>query len=133
MTLVEASNRISAANNYLHDLWGAASWCTEATDLLHLEYHCHAAMTDYLSRLKQWSVYILYCKEYKKTYTGITVNVIRRLAQHNRGTGAKATRGLQWVLIHQEQAADKRAAQRQERKLKKLSKAQKFKLAGYVE
>ena len=36
------------------------------------------------------------------TYVGWTSDVARRLAQHNSGKGARATRGRTWVLLHSE-------------------------------
>lgn len=37
------------------------------------------------------------------TYTGITMDVARRLSEHNEGTGAKFTRGRgPWTVIHTE-------------------------------
>ncbi len=36
------------------------------------------------------------------TYVGWTLDVVRRLAQHNAGTGARTTRGRQWILLHVE-------------------------------
>lgn len=39
-----------------------------------------------------WHVYIVRCAD-DTLYTGTTTDVIRRLAQHNAGTGAKYTRG----------------------------------------
>jgi putative endonuclease len=34
------------------------------------------------------------------TYVGWTTDVERRLLQHNKGRGAKSTRGRQWTLLH---------------------------------
>ena len=36
------------------------------------------------------------------TYVGWTTDLDRRLDQHNRGIGAKSTRGRQWVLLYAE-------------------------------
>ena len=38
----------------------------------------------------------------RRTYVGWTTDVDKRLANHNAGTGAKSTRGRQWVLLHTE-------------------------------
>jgi len=38
----------------------------------------------------------------RRTYVGWTVDIDQRLARHNAGTGAKSTRGRQWVLLHSE-------------------------------
>lgn len=37
-----------------------------------------------------------------RTYVGWTVDVERRLQQHNEGVGAKSTRGRQWTVLHTE-------------------------------
>jgi putative endonuclease len=37
-----------------------------------------------------------------KTYVGWTVDLERRLAAHNAGTGARSTRGRAWVLLYAE-------------------------------
>jgi len=37
-----------------------------------------------------------------RTYVGWTLDVARRLTQHNAGRGARSTRGRVWVLLHSE-------------------------------
>lgn len=37
-----------------------------------------------------------------RTYVGWTVDLDRRLVQHNDGSGAKSTRGRKWVLLYAE-------------------------------
>jgi putative endonuclease len=37
-----------------------------------------------------------------RTYVGWTIDLDRRLAQHNAGTGAHSTRGRSWTLIYVE-------------------------------
>ncbi len=37
-----------------------------------------------------------------RTYVGWTLDLARRLDQHNEGTGARSTRGRQWVLLYAE-------------------------------
>lgn len=37
-----------------------------------------------------------------RTYVGWTNDLDRRLAKHNSGTGARSTRGRQWVLLYAE-------------------------------
>ena len=37
-----------------------------------------------------------------RTYVGWTTDLDRRVAQHNAGTGAKSTRGRDWVLLYAE-------------------------------
>ena len=44
------------------------------------------------------------------TYVGYTVNIKKRITQHNTGKGAKFTRGRQWKLIYKETYKSKREA-----------------------
>jgi putative endonuclease len=37
-----------------------------------------------------------------RTYVGWTLDLTRRLMQHNGGRGARSTRGRVWVLLHSE-------------------------------
>lgn len=53
------------------------------------------------------------------TYVGWTTDVAQRLARHNAGTGARSTRGRQWVLLHVEQFASKPEAMSREWHLKR--------------
>ena len=53
------------------------------------------------------------------TYVGWTLDVERRLAQHNAGTGARSTRGRQWVLLHVERFATREEAMSREWHLKR--------------
>ena len=53
------------------------------------------------------------------TYVGWTLNVERRLTQHNAGTGARTTRGRRWVLLHVERFATKEEAMSREWHLKR--------------
>jgi putative endonuclease len=59
------------------------------------------------------------------TYVGWTDDVARRLKRHNAGKGARTTRGRQWVLLHTERFADKRAAMSREWHLKRDRKFRK--------
>ena len=38
----------------------------------------------------------------RRTYVGWTLDLDRRLQQHNSGEGARFTRGRAWVLLHSE-------------------------------
>ena len=53
------------------------------------------------------------------TYVGWTTDLVRRLQQHNAGTGARSTRGRQWVLLYSEPCDGKRAAMSREWHLKR--------------
>jgi putative endonuclease len=64
-------------------------------------------------------VYVLLSDEPARTYVGWTLDVERRVRQHNAGTGARFTRGRRWTLVHVEPCADAPAAMRRERALKR--------------
>jgi putative endonuclease len=53
------------------------------------------------------------------TYVGWTNDVMRRLAQHNSGKGARTTRGRAWVLLHSEWFPTRREAMSREWHLKR--------------
>ena len=44
------------------------------------------------------------------TYVGYTINLKKRITQHNSGKGAKFTRGRQWRLIYKETYKSKKEA-----------------------
>lgn len=77
-----------------------------------------------------WSVYMLRCAD-NTLYTGITTDLIRRVAEHNgeRSNGARYTRARRPVcLVWHEAAADRAAASVQEYRVKRLSRKAKEKL-----
>lgn len=80
-------------------------------------------------------VYVLgtFSNNRRLTYVGWTLDVARRLAQHNAGKGARTTRGRFWVLLHCERCKSRRAAMSREWHLKrdrKLRKKLALKLKG---
>ena len=75
-----------------------------------------------------WFVYILRCGD-GTLYTGVTVDVERRLAAHRAGKGAKYTRGRGPLeLVYTQEQPDKSAALRREVQIKKLTRPQKEQL-----
>ena len=54
-----------------------------------------------------------------KTYVGWTTDLERRLGEHNAGTGARSTRGRQWVLLYAERYDTQREAMSREWHLKR--------------
>lgn len=54
-----------------------------------------------------------------RTYVGWTGDLDRRLAKHNDGSGAKSTRGRQWVLLYAEKHPTRRHAMSREWHLKR--------------
>ena len=59
------------------------------------------------------------CKTTYRTYVGWTIDLERRLAAHNAGTGARATRGRVWSLLYAERHATRREAMSREWHLKR--------------
>lgn len=77
---------------------------------------------------KSWKLYILRCGD-GSLYTGITVDVQARLAQHRDGTGAKYTRGRGPLeLIYVEDCEDHSVALKREHQIKALTRAEKLAL-----
>jgi len=54
-----------------------------------------------------------------QTYVGWTINLDRRLAEHNSGKGARSTRGRFWTLLYVERHATRRQAMSREWHLKR--------------
>lgn len=75
-----------------------------------------------------WFVYIIRCGD-GTLYTGVTVDVQRRLTAHRAGKGAKYTRGRGPLeLVYAQEQPDKSAALRRELQIKKLTRPQKEQL-----
>ena len=56
------------------------------------------------------------------TYVGYTINIKNRISLHNKGKGAKFTRGRQWKLIYKEKFSSKNKAISREYYIKKNRK-----------
>jgi putative endonuclease len=80
----------------------------------------HAAIRETNAAMESF-VYVIGCADGRRylTYVGWTLDVERRLAQHNAGTGARSTRGRQWVLLHVERFATREEAMSREWYLKR--------------
>mgnify|MGYP001223461739 FL=1 len=75
-----------------------------------------------------WSLYIIRCND-NTLYIGITSNLKQRIESHNKGTGAKYTRGRGPVkLVYTESYPDRSKASQREYALKKLSLREKINL-----
>jgi putative endonuclease len=76
----------------------------------------------------RWFVYILRCAD-QTLYTGITNDIERRVSEHNRGAGAKYTRGRTPVeLVFVESTSNRSEALRRENAIKRMKLAQKQKI-----
>ena len=56
------------------------------------------------------------------TYVGYTNNLVKRINLHNKGEGAKFTKGRTWKLIYYEKYCSKKKAMRRENYIKKNRK-----------
>lgn len=75
-------------------------------------------------------IYIIKCGD-GTLYTGWTNDIEKRFKAHQEGRGAKYTRGRGPLeLVHVEVFDDRAEAQRREREIKRLSRAQKIALIG---
>ena len=67
-----------------------------------------------------------------KSYVGYTNNIKKRIYDHNRGKGAKSTRGRSWVLVFKKKFKSKTSAMKYEYFLKKNKKLRKKIKNNYV-
>jgi len=76
-------------------------------------------------------VYVLRCRD-DTLYTGYTTDVQRRVAEHDRGEGAKYTRGRTPVeLVHVETFDSRSAAMQREAEIKQFSRSVKESLVDF--
>ena len=75
-----------------------------------------------------WFLYIAKFAD-NKLYTGISTDVKRRIAQHNKGIGAKSLKGKGPVtLLYSEVCESRTAALKREHEIKGWSRLKKLKL-----
>lgn len=75
-----------------------------------------------------WSVYLLRCGD-GTLYTGTTTDLARRVRLHERGRGARYTRGRgPFVVLYTEGGMSRGAALRREWQLKRMKRAAKLAL-----
>lgn len=80
--------------------------------------------------MPSWSVYMVRCKD-GSLYTGIAIDVEKRIAKHNAGEGAKYTRSRKpVVVVWQERVDSESAARVKEMQIKKLSRQSKLNLVS---
>lgn len=74
---------------------------------------------------REWELYILLCGD-GTLYTGIARDALKRLEMHQRGKGARYTRGRGPLrLVYREKCDSHTQALRREMAVKKLTRAQK--------
>jgi predicted GIY-YIG superfamily endonuclease len=80
-----------------------------------------------------WFVYVVRCAD-GSLYTGISTDVVARVAAHNAGRGARYTRSRRPVeVVHTERKRSQGTALRREAAIKALSRAQKMTLVAATE
>ena len=78
--------------------------------------------------MKDWYLYILECAD-GTLYTGITLDLERRLGEHNGGQGAKYTRArLPVKMVYHIEVADRSRASKMEYRVKKMPRAKKLEI-----
>jgi len=78
--------------------------------------------------MKSWFVYLARCSD-DSLYCGITTNLERRIAQHNKGIGAKYTKSRRPVVLFKAFTfPDRSNASKEEYRIKQLSRKEKLKL-----
>ena len=65
----------------------------------------------------------------QKSYVGYTNNLLLRIKKHNKGVGAKSTRGHKWKIIYTKKFYDKSLAMSYEYKLKNDKKKRRYLLS----
>ena len=77
---------------------------------------------------REWLVYLLRCRD-GSLYTGITTDLVRRLASHRAGKGSAYVRArLPVRVVYREPQPDRPAALRREAAIKRLTRAEKLAL-----
>lgn len=81
---------------------------------------------------REWLVYLLRCRD-GSLYTGITNDLVRRLASHRAGKGSAYVRArLPVRVVYRESHPDRPAALRREAAIKRLTRAEKLALVRGV-
>jgi putative endonuclease len=76
----------------------------------------------------EWSLYMVRCRD-GKLYTGIAIDIERRIAEHRAGKGAKYLRGRAPLkLVFKKRIGSRSLALKVEQAIKKLPKCRKEKL-----
>jgi len=78
--------------------------------------------------IRKWFVYIIECRD-KKLYTGIALDVKKRVAEHNKGSACRFTK-YRWPvkLLLQEEHGSKSSARKRELEIKKFKRIEKLEL-----
>lgn len=73
----------------------------------------------------KWFVYLVRCAD-NSLYTGITLDISKRIAAHSSGKGSRCLRGkLPVTLVYQEARSGRSSALKREAQIKRLSRREK--------
>ena len=67
--------------------------------------------------------YILYSFKINRFYTGQTINLVRRLEEHNRGKTASSAKGMPWKLVFSKECTSRTEAVKLEKFIKRRGAA----------
>ena len=67
-------------------------------------------------------VYILYSKSLNEYNKGYSIDINRRLKEHNEGASRYSSTGIPWVVVYCKEFETKKAALIEEKRLKKLNR-----------
>jgi putative endonuclease len=82
----------------------------------------------FIEKTKTYYVYIIRCGD-KTYYTGYTTNLVRRFLQHQKGKGAKYTKGrAPFDIVYAEEYPTKSGAMKREYQIKQMTRKQKMEL-----
>lgn len=85
-------------------------------------------LSSIMSDSRKWYLYIIRCAD-ETLYTGISVDVERRIKRHNSGHGAKSIKGkLPVQLVYHEPHVSHLSAARREREIKSWKRSKKLTL-----
>ena len=62
-----------------------------------------------------WSVYVLYSKNFKKSYVGFSANVLELLVKHNSGRVTSTKKYRPWEVIYEEKCESELLARKREK------------------
>ena len=65
-----------------------------------------------------FTVYVLKSTVFKKSYVGYTVDLVRRLEEHNSGKGNYTKKFMPWTVIYTEDYQNENEAKKREKYLK---------------
>ena len=72
-------------------------------------------------------VYILYSRKFNRFYVGVTLDLSKRILQHNNKENPSTAGGVPWILIWNTFKESRLKAESLEQKLKHLSRVRKIK------